>query len=153
MRSGAKVCKSCRSRQELSNKNFVQFSCKHRLRYSRERASQSLPKNKQQLEQKVRTNIGSPRQSPRSSPRGHASLMNNTAGRSRDTMIPHLFFLRHAALFLKVAAMDFGDDPEAPSFFAFWKNWVECGSWQRFISLKTMNQIFIRKNGRKTLVS
>merc|ERR1719387_2327191 len=58
------------------------------------------------------TPLSSPRQSPRSSPRGHASLMNNTAGRSRDTMIPHLFFLRHAALFLKVAAMDFGDDPE-----------------------------------------
>jgi hypothetical protein len=58
------------------------------------------------------TPLSSPRQSPRSSPRGHASLMNNTAGRSRDTMIPHLFFLRNAPLFLKVSAMDFGDDPE-----------------------------------------
>ena len=48
MRSGAKVCKSCRSRQELSNEYLV-FACKNRLRYSRERASQSLPKINQQL--------------------------------------------------------------------------------------------------------
>ena len=39
---GAKACKSCRSRQELSNEYLV-FTCKIRLRYSRERASQSLP--------------------------------------------------------------------------------------------------------------
>ena len=36
-----KVCKSCRSGQELSNKYFL-FTCKHRLRYSRERAVQNL---------------------------------------------------------------------------------------------------------------
>ena len=40
-RSGAKVCTSCRSRQELSHERLV-FTCKNRLRYSRERASQSL---------------------------------------------------------------------------------------------------------------
>ena len=42
---GAKMCKSCRSRQELSDE-YVLFSCKKLLRYSRERASQSLPKQK-----------------------------------------------------------------------------------------------------------
>ena len=36
-----KVCRSCRSRQELSNEYSV-FTCKNRLRYSREWASQSL---------------------------------------------------------------------------------------------------------------
>ena len=40
----AKACKSCRSRQELSNEYLV-FTCKIRLRYSRERASQRLPKD------------------------------------------------------------------------------------------------------------
>ena len=59
MRTGAKAYKSCRSRQELSNEYLV-FACKIRLRYSRERASQSLPKLifSQTLEKKVRTNIG-----------------------------------------------------------------------------------------------
>ena len=38
---GANVCKSCRRRQELSNEYLV-FTCKRRLRYSRERSSQSL---------------------------------------------------------------------------------------------------------------
>ena len=44
-----KVCESCRSRQERSNEYLVIFSsyyvvctCKNRLRYSRERASQRL---------------------------------------------------------------------------------------------------------------
>ena len=40
---GAKACKSCRSRQELSNEYFL-FTCKMLRRYSRERASQSLQK-------------------------------------------------------------------------------------------------------------
>ena len=40
---GAKACTSCRSRQELSSEYLV-FTCKHRLRYSRGRASQSLQK-------------------------------------------------------------------------------------------------------------
>ena len=40
-RSGAKACKSCRSRQELSNE-YLLFTCKHRLRYSRKQASQKL---------------------------------------------------------------------------------------------------------------
>ena len=38
---GAKVCRSCRSRQKLSHEYLV-FTCKNRLRYIRERASQSL---------------------------------------------------------------------------------------------------------------
>ena len=40
--SVGKVCKSCRSRQELSNDPSFErvFTCKNRLRYSRERASQ-----------------------------------------------------------------------------------------------------------------
>ena len=41
MLSGAKACKSCRSCQEFSNEYLV-FTCKIRLRYSRERASPSL---------------------------------------------------------------------------------------------------------------
>ena len=45
---GAKACKSCRSRQELSNEYFV-FTYKMWLRYSRERASQSLPKISQKF--------------------------------------------------------------------------------------------------------
>ena len=45
----AKVCKSSRSRQELSNEYLV-FFFKNRRRYRRERASQSLPKNSQKLE-------------------------------------------------------------------------------------------------------
>ena len=49
---GAKACKSCTSRQELSNGYFL-FSCKIRLRYSRERASQSLPKISQKLEERL----------------------------------------------------------------------------------------------------
>ena len=57
----AKVCKSCRSRQELSNEYLV-FTCKIWRRYSRERASQSLPKISQKLgkkrPQKVRKNVG-----------------------------------------------------------------------------------------------
>ena len=52
MLSGAKACQSCRSRQELSNEYLV-FTCKIRLRYSRERASQSLPKIRQKLEKKL----------------------------------------------------------------------------------------------------
>ena len=50
--SGAKASKSCRSRQELSNK-FLVFTSKHWRRYSRERASQSLLKISQQLENKL----------------------------------------------------------------------------------------------------
>ena len=38
--SGAKACKSCRSRQELSNE-YLSFTHKNQRRYSRERASQS----------------------------------------------------------------------------------------------------------------
>ena len=38
---GAKACKSCRSRQELSNE-WLLSSCKNLLRHSRERAVQSL---------------------------------------------------------------------------------------------------------------
>ena len=55
----AEVCKSCRSRQELSDE-YVLFSFKKWLRYSRERASQSLPTNSQQLgkNDKNRTNVG-----------------------------------------------------------------------------------------------
>ena len=51
----AKMYKSCRSRQELSKKYFV-FTCKCWRRYSRERASQSLPKISRKLE-KNRENI------------------------------------------------------------------------------------------------
>ena len=46
---GAKACKSCKSRQELSNEYLV-FTYKIWLRYSRERASQSLPKISKKLE-------------------------------------------------------------------------------------------------------
>ena len=42
LNSGAEVCKSCRSRQELSNEYLL---AKNRRRYSRERASQSLEEN------------------------------------------------------------------------------------------------------------
>ena len=45
---GANVCKSCRSRQKLSNQ-YSLSTCKNRLRYSQERASQSLPNISQQL--------------------------------------------------------------------------------------------------------
>ena len=64
MLSVAKLCKSCRSRQELSNEYLLfTMSCIYlqiRHRYSRERASQSLPKitSSQKLEKKVRKNIG-----------------------------------------------------------------------------------------------
>ena len=56
---GAEVCKFCRSRQELSpfepdsysNEYLLPvFTCKIWRRYSRERASQSLPKISQELE-------------------------------------------------------------------------------------------------------
>ena len=57
MRSGSKVCKSCRSRQEPSNE-YLAFTCTIWRRYSRERASQSLPIISQKLENKVRINIG-----------------------------------------------------------------------------------------------
>ena len=55
----AKACESCRSCQELSNEYLV-FSCKNRRRYSRDRASQSLPKISWRLEEKFKfkTNIG-----------------------------------------------------------------------------------------------
>ena len=49
---GANVCKSSRYCQELSNKYLV-FTCKHRLRSSREWASQSLSKTSQKLEKKL----------------------------------------------------------------------------------------------------
>ena len=39
---GAKVCKSCRSRQELSNEYLILFTCKNRLRYSRDRVCPNL---------------------------------------------------------------------------------------------------------------
>ena len=52
IRGGAKVCTSCRSRQEFSNEYLV-FTRKNRFRYSRERASQSLPKSSQKLEKKL----------------------------------------------------------------------------------------------------
>ena len=58
MRSGAEVCKSCRSRQALSNE-YLLFTCKIWRRYSRERASQSLPKMSQKLET-IKKNIGGP---------------------------------------------------------------------------------------------
>ena len=47
---GAKVCKSCRSRQELSN-GYLLFTCKIWLRYSRGGASESLPKVRKKSEQ------------------------------------------------------------------------------------------------------
>ena len=54
---GAKVCKfSGRSRQELSNEYLV-FACKIWRRYSRERASQNLPKIIQKFEKKVRQKL------------------------------------------------------------------------------------------------
>ena len=52
---GVKACKSCRSRQELSNELFT---CKIRLRYSRERASQRLPEISQKVRLRLRNNIG-----------------------------------------------------------------------------------------------
>ena len=52
MLSGAEVCKSCRSRQELSNEYLV-FTCNISRRYSREQASQSLPNISQKLENKL----------------------------------------------------------------------------------------------------
>ena len=48
--NGVKLCKSCRSRQELSNQVF---RCKYRRRYTREKASRSLPKISQTLEKKL----------------------------------------------------------------------------------------------------
>ena len=55
---GANVYTSCRSRQELSNEYLV-LTCKLWRRYSRERASQFLPKISRKLEKnKVRKNIG-----------------------------------------------------------------------------------------------
>ena len=48
----AKVCTSCRSRQELSN-NYLVSIWKNRLRYSRERASQTLANISQKLEKKL----------------------------------------------------------------------------------------------------
>ena len=48
MLGGAKACKSCKSRQGLSNEYLV-FTCKSRLRYSRERTPQSLPKYCQKI--------------------------------------------------------------------------------------------------------
>ena len=56
MRSCVKLCKSCRSRQELSNE-YLLLTCKIWRRYSRERASQSLPKINQKLEQKLEKNV------------------------------------------------------------------------------------------------
>ena len=58
---GAKVCKSCRSHQELSNEYLV-ITWKHWRRYSRERASQSLPEISQKLEKmkKYEKHIGYP---------------------------------------------------------------------------------------------
>ena len=47
----AQVCKSCRSRQELSNQ-YLLVNFKIWRRYSRERASQSLPKISQKLDKK-----------------------------------------------------------------------------------------------------
>ena len=57
MRSGAKVCKSCRSRQELSNGYLLLFDWKFWCRYSREQASQSLPtiSHLLQLENKIKS--------------------------------------------------------------------------------------------------
>ena len=52
MLSGEKTCKSCRSRQELSNESLV-FTCTIWLRCNREQASQSLPKISQKLEEKL----------------------------------------------------------------------------------------------------
>ena len=49
IRNVAKVCKSYGSRQALSLECFV-FFCKDRLRYSREKASQSWPKISKALE-------------------------------------------------------------------------------------------------------
>ena len=88
MRSGAEVCKSCRSRQELSFFSFFRrsapaggdwgdftrvFICKTWRRYSRERATQSLPKNSQQLEKKLEKSLKTVRKKhsppPRSGPR------------------------------------------------------------------------------------
>ena len=59
MLSGAKMCRSCRSRRELSNE-YLLSTCKLWRRYSREQASQSLPKNSQQLlvEYKLEKNVG-----------------------------------------------------------------------------------------------
>ena len=47
-----KRVKCCRSRQELSNEHLL-FTCKNRLRCSRDRASQSLPKLSVELEKKL----------------------------------------------------------------------------------------------------
>ena len=48
------VCRSCRSCQELSNEYLVLvFTCKNWRRYSREWASQRLPKFSQQLGKKL----------------------------------------------------------------------------------------------------
>ena len=52
MLTGAEVCKSCRSRQEPSNE-YLAFTCTIWRRYSRERASQSLPKISQKLEKQL----------------------------------------------------------------------------------------------------
>ena len=49
---GAKACKSCRSRQELSNEYLV-FPCTIWRRYSRGRASQSSPNISQKLERRL----------------------------------------------------------------------------------------------------
>ena len=57
MRSCAKICKSCRSRQELSNECLL-FTCKMLRRYSREGASQSLQKISQRLEKSIYIKTG-----------------------------------------------------------------------------------------------
>ena len=50
--------KSCRSRRELSNECSI--CVQNRLRYSRERASQSLPKVRNEVRMKIGSNDGIP---------------------------------------------------------------------------------------------
>ena len=79
-------CKSFSSRQELSNKYLV-FTCKIWRRYSRERASQSLPKISQRLEKKIEKNIARGPAAPHERARGREAPRDD--GRRRAELRAH----------------------------------------------------------------
>ena len=93
--NGAKVCKSCGSRQELSDE-YVVFTYKHRLRYSREQASQRLPKNSQKLK-KLEYLLNIEVDPHRGAARRATGLTHVVEGGSQCT-VPALQAVRHAAL-------------------------------------------------------
>ena len=77
-----KVCKSCRSRQELSNEYLV-FTCKIWCRYRRERASQSFPNFSQRFETKLEKNIGARPRRGRRAPGRPRGLRGGRRGGAR----------------------------------------------------------------------